>query len=340
MDNEKVCLIDADSSIPNLALMKISAFFKKKKFKIDLIKIGYSGYSHHKRKKVIFDGSEYDKIFVSVLYPLNKNLIKIENCEEVYYGGTGHNYKTKLQNEIEHTFPDYSLYPDNEYSIGYFTRGCIRNCEFCFVPEKEGKLRVNASLNEFYDPNLPKIMLLDNNFLALPNEQCVGLLQELKKTGKRITFKQGLDFRLLTKEKAKALIELNYDGEYIFAFDRVIDKPIIERNLKEIWKPLTKNWRTKFYILVGFDSTLQQDLERVYFLRKHKCLPYIMRHSNCYSSPYKPFYTDLAAWCNQPGFFKKMSFKEFLKKRHSTKERLLQTMKIIKEIEKLRGEGK
>jgi hypothetical protein len=326
-EKKRLCLVDVDSSIPNLALMKLSAFFKQFGFNVDLVKLGYSSYDHRKRKKSIIDGSIYDKVFISTIFTINKGLVKIRNCKEVYFGGTGYDLRINLPPEVEHIFPDYQLYKDNEYSMGYLTRGCIRNCKFCFIPKKEGKLRLHAPLKEFYNSKLPKIMLLDNNFLA--HKDCIKLLKQLKRTGKKITFKQGLDFRLLTKEKAILLTELNYDGEYIFAFDRPIDKPIIEKNLKEIWRPLVKDWQTKFYILVGFDTTLKQDLERVYFLRKYKCLPYVMRHIRCYSSPNRPFYTDLAAWCNQPGLFKNMSFKKFLKKRHATKERLMQTMRII-----------
>lgn len=325
----KICLIDVDSSIPNLALMKISSFFKKNKWKVDLIRLNNSAYDHHRREDFIFDAEKYDKVFISIIFLINRDLVKIKNCKNVYRGGTGYDgFKPNkgLPENIEHMFPNYSLYPENEYSIGYLSRGCIRNCAFCFIPQKEGRLKLHSSLKEFYNKKLPKIMLLDNNFLALPN--CIELLEELKKTGKSITFKQGLDFRLLTPEKAKLLASLNYDGEFIFAFDNPKDLSIIERNLK-IWKLLVKDWQTKFYILVGFDSDLKQDLMRVYFLRENKCLPYIMRHTNCYSSKYRPFYTDLASWCNQPGLFKNMSFKEFIGKRHATKERLMQTMNII-----------
>lgn len=325
---KRTLLVDVDSSIPNLALMKISSYYKQKGFKRDLIKLNYSGYDHHKREKIIIDGSKYDKVFISIIFTLNKNVVEIENCNKFYFGGTGHNFKINLPEKIEHMFPDYNLYPENEYSLGYLTRGCIRNCKFCFIPKKEGKLRLHSPLKEFYNPKLPKIMLLDNNFLAHP--QCMEIMAELKKTGKKITFKQGLDFRLLTKEKAEMLADLDYDGEFIFAFDNPKDKPIIERNL-EIWKPLVNDWQTKFFILVGFDTTLLEDLERVYFLKENKCLPYIMRHTNCYSSPYRAFYTDLASWCNQPGLFKNMPFKEFIKRRHATKERYLMTQKIIKE---------
>jgi len=324
----RVCLIDVDSSIPNLALMKISSYFKRNGSVVDLIKLGFSGYEHDKREEVVIDGSTYNKVFISTIFTLNRDLVKVKHCKRVYHGGTGYDIKTVLPDEIEHGSPDYNLYKDNEYSIGYLTRGCIRKCKYCFIPKKEGLLREHSTIEEFFNPNLPKIMLLDNNFLAHKN--CIKLLKELKKTKKKITFKQGLDFRLLTEEKAKLLSELNYDCEYIFAFDRPKDRPIIEKNLKEIWKPLVRNWQTKFFVLVGFNTTLQQDLERVYFLRKNKCLPYIMRHTNCYSSPNKPFYTDLASWCNQPKLFKNMSFKEFIRKRHHTHDRMMQTIRVIR----------
>lgn len=326
---KRICLIDVDSSIPNLALMKLSTYFKKKKWEVDLVQLNYSGYDHQKRKRQSIDCLKYDKVFVSVLFTLNKDVVEIKNCKQVYFGGTGHNYMKKLPEKVEHLFPDYSLYKDNEYSIGYITRGCIRRCKFCFVHKKEGGLHIYASLKDFYNPNLPKIMLLDNNFLALPEEQCIKFLEELKKTGKEIVFKQGLDFRLLTEKKIKALMELRYSGEYIFAFDNPLDKPIIEKNIK-LWRKFAKDWHTKFYVLVGFESTLEQDLDRVYFLKKNKCLPYIMRHTKCYSSSNRPFYTDLAAWCNQPGLFKNMPFSEFIEKRHATEGRKMQTWNIIK----------
>lgn len=327
---KRVCLIDVDSSIPNLALMKISSFFKKNKWKVDLMVLNYSAYDHHKREKITFDANKYDKVFLSTIFTANKKNVKIKNCKEVYRGGTGHDgFKPnkELPIEIEHMRPDYKLYPNNEYSIGFLTRGCIRHCAFCFIPKKEGHLKLHSPLKEFYNSKLPKIMLLDNNFLAHPN--CIEMLKELKATGKRITFKQGLDFRILTKEKAELLSSLDYDGEFIFAFDNPKDRLIIERNLK-IWKTLTKDWQTKFYVLVGFEENLKDDLDRVYFLKENKCLPYIMRHTKCYSSPFRAFYTDLAAWCNQPGLFKNMSFKEFIKRRHATKERFMETMNIIK----------
>jgi hypothetical protein len=324
----KILLIDVDSSIPNLVLMKISSHFKKLDFKVDLKKMGFSGYKTQKKVEHTIDASEYDKVFLSTIFTCNKGFIKINNCSQIYRGGTGFDYKIALPENIEHNFPDYSLYPKNKYSMGFLTRGCIRNCDFCVVPKKEGMLKHHANLEEFYHPGLPKVMLLDNNFLATRN--CIELMNLLKETNKAITFKQGLDFRLLTKEKAEKLSELKYDGEYIFAFDNYKDKKIILKNM-EIWKLFVNHWRTKFFVLVGFNSTLEEDFKRIRILKENKCLPYIMRHENCYSSPNKDLYTDLAAWCNQPGLFKKLTLKEFIGKRHSTKRRMKQTLDIIKQ---------
>ncbi|MEN7981990.1 MAG: hypothetical protein ABFQ65_00915 [Nanoarchaeota archaeon] len=324
---KRICLIDVDSSIPNLALMKLSRYFKKKKFKVDLVQLNYPGYSH-KRNPSSIDGEKYDKIFVSTLFLVNKKMVKINNCKNISYGGTGYDFKVKLPKEIEHLYPDYSLYKGNKYSIGYITRGCVRNCEFCFVRKKEGNLHIYASIKEFYNYRLPKIMLLDNNFLALPEDECIKFLKKLRKTKKKITFKQGLDFRLLTENVMKELIKLDYDGEFIFAFDNPDDREKIEAKMK-LWKKYVGDWKTKFYVLVGFNSELKDDLDRVYFLKKNKCLPYIMRHTKCYDSEFKPFYTDLASWCNQPGLFKNMPFKIFIERRHQTEERKKMTKDII-----------
>jgi hypothetical protein len=228
--------------------MKISSHFKKLDFKVDLKKMGFSGYKTQKKVEHTIDASEYDKVFLSTIFTCNKGFIKINNCSQIYRGGTGFDYKIALPENIEHNFPDYSLYPKNKYSMGFLTRGCIRNCDFCVVPKKEGMLKHHANLEEFYHPGLPKVMLLDNNFLATRN--CIELMNLLKETNKAITFKQGLDFRLLTKEKAEKLSELKYDGEYIFAFDNYKDKKIILKNM-EIWKLFVNHWRTKFFVLVS-----------------------------------------------------------------------------------------
>lgn len=301
-----ILLYDVDSVMPNIALMKLSAMHKKNGDTVELVR--------GNAKPLPIDYGKYDNGYASVIFTKNRNLLT-EFPWEV--GGTGVDINKKLPNDVEHLMPDYEMYPDNEYSIGFLTRGCIRRCEFCFVPQKEGLIVYNASVSEFLNPKLKKIRILDNNLLAYRDwKKC---LAELTAVGKRIKF-ENFDFRLLTETQVRCLSEIKIDGEYIFALDSPQE---VEKFEKKMWmlEKYFGSWRSKFYILVGYDTTLKEDVKRINFVLSHKTLPYIMRHANCYTSEYKNFYTDIAAWCNQVAFVKKMSFEEFLYKRHLSKNR-------------------
>jgi len=306
-----IILYDVDSTIPNLPLMKLSSYHKKIGDKVVLTTTNSIDYS------------QYDYGYASVIF--KKNIDKIKNFP-FEIGGVGANNK-KLPFEIEHLYPDYSLYPNNDFSIGYTTRGCIRNCDFCVVPDKEGLIKFNASIYEFLNPKYKKLMLLDNNIFAYKNYKKV--FEEIIKSKKRVSFKQGLDFRLLTEEKTKNLLKLSYIGNYIFAYDNIEDKSIIERQMNK-YRMYFHNWSLKFYVLVGFDSTIQDDIYRVLYLKEKKCYSYIMRHENFLNSEFKNFYIDFAAWVNQPFLFKKMSFEEFLKNRYKNQDRINFSLNVWK----------
>jgi hypothetical protein len=126
---------------------------------------------------------------------------------------------------------------------------------------------------------------------------------------------------LLTKEKTEQLLSIKYDGEYIFAYDSMHIKPVIEKQMDK-FRSSFQDWKLKFFVLVGFDTSLKDDIFRIMYLKNNKCLPYIMRHEKCYNNPYRDFYTDIAAWCNQVFVFKKMTFEEFLYKRHTKIDRI------------------
>lgn len=283
----------------------------------------------------------FDKVFISKVFtdtPIDDEILHLNN---VQYGGTGFFYDTapKLPDEIEHIFPDYHLYDDwvseqiktgvkpielkyyTDYSIGFMTRGCFRQCQFC-VNRNYKKVSVHSPLKEFHDPTRPKICLLDDNFFGLSCWK--ELLLELQETKKPFQFKQGLDERLLTDEKCEILFNSKYDGDYIFAFDNIEDAELIERKLQIIRKHTNKI--PKFYVFCGYDRNdvwdldfWQQDLldlmARIEILMKYNTLPYIMRFMRYEESPYANLYIQLARWCNQPAFFKKKSFHEFAKLR-------------------------
>ena len=245
--------------------------------------------------------------------------------------------------------PDYHLYDDfvsvmenvkssdayykdyKEYSIGFLTRGCFRRCPFC-VNKLERKAMPYSKLSDFLDNEIdettgklkrPYIYLWDDNFLASPYWE--QLLDELIATKRPFQFRQGLDERLLAQHKrgeemAKKLASANYHGDFIFAFDNWFDRKLIVKALK-IWKHYCPKKETKFYLFCGFQQSqkeykkFQLDIAEIFMricvLMRYGCLPYIMRHENYKQAPISNIYVQIARWCNQPGFFRNLSFWQF-----------------------------
>lgn len=134
----------------------------------------------------------------------------------------------------------------------------------------------------------------------------------------RCEFNQGLDFRLVNDENLELLSKLNYMGEYIFAFDDPKYETILNKKIILIKKYIPVAWKLKFYIYFNAECMdVSFMISRVEWCRKHECLPYIMRDENCWNAPNKEFLIDYAAYCNQAGIFKKMTFEEFLNNRHT-----------------------
>ena len=331
-----IAIIDADligrnkHRFPNLACMKLSGYYKELGNNVEL-KTDYNNLDN------------YDKIFISKVFTdtlIDKKILELPNVE---YGGTGFFYDKSptLSCEIEHHIPDYHLY-DNwvkekinngakckdftyylDYSIGFLTRGCFRKCEFC-VNKNYKKVGIHSPLKEFLDPTRKKICLLDDNFFGYVNWE--NALIELQQTGKKFQFKQGLDERLLTDKKCKMLFNSKYDGDYIFAFDNIADKKIIETKAHLIRQYNKKvGHDIKFYILCGFDRAgiydenfWVQDIcdtfERIFILAKYNFKPYIMRFEKFKQSPLRGTYINMAFWCNQPNLFYNLSYKQVCKK--------------------------
>lgn len=304
--------------------MKLSGYYKTKNNDV-VLKTDYNNLE------------QFDKVFISKVFQETEVSNDILSLLNVEYGGTGFFYdKAKpLPEEIEHHMPDYHLYDKwveeqiksgtkkkhlkyyTDYSIGFTTRGCIRQCEFC-VNKNYTKVHNHSQLEEFLDTNRKKICLLDDNILA--SKDWKGILLQLKQTNKPFEYKQGMDMRLMTDEKAEILTSCKYAGDYIFAFDNIQDKNIIEEKLK-LWKKYCKK-STKLYVFCGFDRKDKWDNEfwkqdiidtfkRVKILMQYGCLPYIMRYYKYEESPYRGTYINLARWCNQPSFFKKKTYREF-----------------------------
>lgn len=328
----KIGIIDADligrskHRFPNLACMKLSGYYKEM--------------GHDVVLKTDYDNLDtYDKVFISKVFtdtPIDENILALPNVE---WGGSGFYYDKApfLPYEIEHHMPDYTLYNDfvnekvkngskksefeyyTDYSIGFTTRGCFRKCPFC-INKNYNYVELHSPLEEFYDPSRKYICMLDDNILGFPKWREV--FDTLIATNRYFQYKQGMDERVLTEEKCEVLSKVKYKGDYIFAFDDINDKEIIQEKLKLLKKYIKKT--IKFYVFCGFDRNdkwdrdfWKQDIidtfERIKILMQHGCLPYIMRFNRYEESPYKGIYITLARWCNQPNLFKKKSFREYCK---------------------------
>jgi hypothetical protein len=306
----KILLVDVDSKIPNLALMKLSTWHKSLGHKIDIVRLNISYYPNRRKKKIV-DALNYEKVFVSAIFFESPNFVTILGANHIQYGGTGYSITDSLPEYIENCDPDYSLYPDNKNSYGFLTRGCIRNCPFCVVPEKEGMVRQVSTVDDICKHD--KVYFLDNNILAFKDHK--NILQELVNKKIHCQFNQGLDIRLLNDENAGLLSTIKYLGDYIFAFDDRKFEKIITRKLRLFRKYFKRYWGIKFFIYCDSTQKISDLIYRLDWCRDNNVLPYLMRNINCWSSPFVDFYTDLAAYCNQPSIWKKMTPEEYITKR-------------------------
>lgn len=266
----------------------------------------YDLYNNWIENEVVKAREEHDKKEESKYQRSLKEIEKQENDDlEPYVKKKFNERNFRLQ------FKEYT-----DCSIGFLTRGCFRKCKFC-VNQKYDHVFLHSPLDEFFDPSRRSICLLDDNILGCPNWK--EIISTLVATGKSFKFKQGMDERLLTDEKCELLFNAKYDGDYIFAFDNISDYDLIHKKLQLIRK-YTKTTSIKFYVLVGFESTDETDIlnmwKRVKLLMQYQCLPYIMRYQNKNETPwknskYRSLYITMARWCNQPSFYKKMSYREF-----------------------------
>lgn len=305
----RIGLYDADGhNFPSLPLMKISAYHKAKGDEVEFV----------------FPLYKYDRIYLSRVfgdeYTTFNNLCL--QADELICGGTGFAIRVEngreiyektddldLPPEIEHIYPDYSLYPEltKDTAYGFLTRGCPNNCAFCIVSKKEGRVsRKVADLSEFWRGQ-KYIKLLDANLLACKDKE--ALLQQLIESGAQVDFTQGLDARFITADVAEMLKKIKTERVH-FAFDFMKhEKAIVEglRVYKEI-NPLP-DYKTIVYMLVNFDTTIEEDLYRVKKIVELGYIPDI----RVYRKPSAPqILKDLQRWCNNRLIFRSCDFMDYV----------------------------
>lgn len=308
----RIGLIDVDGHhYPNLPLMKLSAWHKKRG---DLVE-------WYEPFKGIAE--EYDRVYMSKVFSFSHDYeypiyakeiqkggsgycIELENGKEIYHSEREQN----LPYEIEHIYPDYSIYPEEtkNTAYGFLTRGCPRNCGFCHVAKKEQRFSYKvADLSEFW-AGQKKIVLFDPNILACPDH--MDLLKQLADSKAMVNFNQGLDIRLINDKNIQLLKQIRLDGIH-FAFDRWQDKDIIEPKLREFAQKTGFNkdrGRVMVYILTNFDTTIEQDIYRIQLCRELKFSPYPMIYDKEHCDP---IYKKIQRWCNNYIFWKVKTFEDY-----------------------------
>lgn len=241
-------------------------------------------------------------------------------------------YDIFVEKQVKKGFKREKYKDYQKYSIGFLTRGCIRHCPFC-INKLENTIVPYSRLSWFLDNERdehnrrvrPYIYLWDDNFLASDYSVWKPLLQELIDSKQAFQFRQGLDERMLAQsphgeEMAQMLSKVRYHGDFIFAFDNWKDRVIIEKALK-VWKRYNPKKGTKFYLFCGFKLSEQSHekfykdiwelFQRIKILMSYGCVGYVMRHEDYRKYELSNLYVQIARWCNQQAFYKKMSFWEF-----------------------------
>lgn len=299
----KIGLIDVDNKeniancYPNLALMKISSYYKN---------IGWD-------VEWCDPNKHYDAVFMSKVFSFSKDVEMDINADLIITGGSG--YCIKLENglevfdsskhynlpdDIEHIYPDYSLYNIFDTAYGFMSRGCPRGCSFCYVQKKESAYSIKcADLNEFWSGQ-PYIELMDPNTLACKDWE--DILTQLINSNSYVDFNQGLDIRLLTDDKLELLKRIKIRNLH-FAYDRYADKSIIESRLESFKRNTNYNRSiVTVYVLVNYDTSIEEDLDRIMFIRSLNFQPYVMRYNKKFIKRGDPL-NALARWVNNKQIF-------------------------------------
>ena len=289
-----VGLYDVDSRIPNLALMRISAWHKAQGDSTEL----YMPLLHEK----------YHRVYASSIFDFSdKSYIQ----DDMILGGTGVDLTTNLTPEIEQMNPDYDLYRYG-HNIGFAMRGCRFKCSFCVVPRKEGNAHSKSTIRQLLTnkTNSNFLMLLDNDFFGNPNwSDCIEEIKDLKL---RVNFSQGLNIRIISERQAMALASVDFRDNsnnmprIYFAWDQIKDERTILRGFHRCIDAGIKPYQMQFFVLIGYDSTPEQDLHRVMTIKSLGADPYVMPFKK--KDPYQMRFT---RWVNRRAIFNSCSWESY-----------------------------
>ena len=285
--NKTVLLIDHDSVKHNLALMKLSAYYKKIKW------------------NVLFNMPLFpaDRVYISKLFTFSPPVTYPGKCE---VGGPGADLKSKLPDGVDSMMPDYGLY-DLDYSLGYTSRGCPNSCGFCIVPRSEGEPRAVGDIYTFWNRRHKEIVILDSNIL-FDRIHFFKIASQIKREGLTVRFEQGLDVRRIDKQVSLVLGALRF-GKYSISWDSVtVESVFMER--ARLFSKYVSPQRIGVHILVGFDTPIEYDYYRIIEVRKLGLTPFVMVYDKRRDDS---LLTLLSYWTNGH-CYAHLSFRSFLRR--------------------------
>lgn len=290
-------LLDVDGhNYPNLAIMKLSAWHKQQGDSVEFANLL----------------GIYDIIYKSKVFTFSSDDEYSYNCKKYITGGTGYKIKLKLNPMIEHTCPDYDLY-NCKHAYGFLTRGCIRNCEWCFVPEKEGNIKEHSDIKEFIS-NKRSAVLMDNNVLA--HEHGIKQIEKIIEMGIKVDFNQGLDARLIDDSIAKLLSKV----KWLSAIRLACDTPEM---MKHIQKAVTLlRWHNAVpsrYFVYALVKDVDESIERVKFLKGLSLDIFAQAYRDKDNNEPDQLQNTFCSWVNIKSMFKKIPWEVYWGNRWKTK---------------------
>lgn len=290
-------LYQVDGKLPNLALMRIASY-KKRQGK----EVGWW-------PGPLFSG--YDEIFVSKIFKFSE---APEVPEHALTGGTGYDFASSLPDEMNDCDPgeSWELYPRYKNHLGFSERGCRFDCAFCCVPEKDGRPSDSSSIkNLLTNPKGEnRLVLLDDDFFG--QKEWKDKIEEIIDRKLRVCFCQGLNIRVITDNQASYLAKTDFWNtkfslkQVTFAWDQYKDKKLIQRGFDKCVEAGIKPYQMQFFVLIGFDTTPEQDMERIETLRGWGASPFVMAYDRTIK-----YQRDLQRWVNHKAIFKTVSFPEY-----------------------------
>jgi len=288
----KIGLMDVDGhNFPNLALMKISAFHRRKNDSVEWFN----------------SLSNYDIVYKSKVFTFTPDENFVINSSQVISGGTGYDITKILPQEIDVVCPNYSLYPNFKSALGFVTRGCPNKCGWCVVPKKEGDIKPYADIESFLDGRNSAI-LMDNNILA--SNYGLKQIEKIIDLKIKVDFNQGLDSRIIANNEdiAKLLSKVKWLKPLRMACDTKLQMQSVEKATLLLRKYKTTPSNYFVYVLV---KDIPDALERVEFLKNLKLDSFAQPFRDYENRAVNPELIKFARWVNHKAIFKTVEWKDY-----------------------------